>query len=86
MKRTITAYLTTVWRSGALFGATPDEAFGQLPVRLRELAALSMRLQDRIIHIDRMIYAGTVETVPSIAPSAIEQQIQRVRRAFEAGR
>lgn len=27
VKRTITAYLTTVWRSGALFGATPDEAF-----------------------------------------------------------
>ena len=27
VKRTITAYLTTVWRSGALFGASPDEAF-----------------------------------------------------------
>ena len=27
VKRTINAYLTNVWRSGALFGATPDEAF-----------------------------------------------------------
>jgi len=27
VKRTITAFLTRVWRDGALFGATPDEAF-----------------------------------------------------------
>ncbi len=27
VKRTISAYLTNVWRSGALFGATADEAF-----------------------------------------------------------
>lgn len=27
VKRTISAYLTTVWRSGALFGSTADEAF-----------------------------------------------------------
>jgi len=27
VKRDITAFLTRVWRSGALFGATPDEAF-----------------------------------------------------------
>ena len=27
VKRTITAYLRTLWREGALFGATPDEAF-----------------------------------------------------------
>jgi phage tail sheath protein FI len=27
VKRTITAFLTRVWRDGALFGATPEEAF-----------------------------------------------------------
>lgn len=27
VRRTITAFLTRVWRDGALFGATPDEAF-----------------------------------------------------------
>lgn len=27
VKRTITAFLTRLWRDGALFGATPDEAF-----------------------------------------------------------
>lgn len=27
VKRTITAFLTNVWRDGALFGATPDQAF-----------------------------------------------------------
>lgn len=27
VKLTITAFLTTVWRSGALFGSTPDQAF-----------------------------------------------------------
>jgi len=27
VKRTITAFLTNVWRDGALFGATPEEAF-----------------------------------------------------------
>jgi phage tail sheath protein FI len=27
VRRTITAFLTRVWRSGALFGATPEEAF-----------------------------------------------------------
>ena len=27
VKRTVTAFLTNVWRSGALFGATPEQAF-----------------------------------------------------------
>ena len=27
MRRTITAFLLEVWRGGALFGATPEEAF-----------------------------------------------------------
>ena len=27
VKRNITAFLTNVWRDGALFGSTPDEAF-----------------------------------------------------------
>jgi uncharacterized protein len=27
IRRTCTAFLTGVWRDGALFGATPDEAF-----------------------------------------------------------
>jgi phage tail sheath protein FI len=27
IRRNITAFLTTVWRSGALFGNTPEEAF-----------------------------------------------------------
>ena len=27
VKQTITAFLTTVWRTGALMGTTPDEAF-----------------------------------------------------------
>ena len=27
MRRDVTAFLTTVWSSGALFGASPDQAF-----------------------------------------------------------
>ena len=27
IRRNVTAFLTNVWRSGALFGATPQEAF-----------------------------------------------------------
>lgn len=63
--------------------AVAPDTFALLPERLQDLVQSSLRLQDRILHLDLLISgAATVEAVRSIAPSPIEQQLQAVRRAF----
>ncbi|MBM3626156.1 MAG: DUF1465 family protein [Alphaproteobacteria bacterium] len=63
--------------------ASAADIFQRLPERLRDLALHSLRLQARIIHLDRLIYApepALPEPVP--APSPVEAQIARLRAAF----
>ncbi|MFN3891660.1 MAG: DUF1465 family protein [Beijerinckiaceae bacterium] len=68
--------------------ATGRESFERLPAELRELALHSLRLQDRIIHLDQLIYSGQ-EPAPSSLPApqpagdlTIQAQYERLRAAF----
>ena len=58
-----------------------------LPLRLRDLIAISLRLQARIIHLDLLIYrsrdARGKECLP---PSPVETQIEQLRAALAAPR
>jgi len=66
--------------------ASPPEQFQHLPERLRELSLLSVRLQVRILHLDKLLY-GCAET-PEIwlqqAASPVEVQLNLLREAFSA--
>ena len=59
--------------------ATPPDVFSRLPERLQELAIQSQRLQDRVIHLDQLIYG---EAEGPIAP-AILNQFETLRAAFD---
>ncbi len=64
--------------------ASLPDVFARLPERLRELVTQSMRLQARIVHLDQLIYARTVE--PSIEPlSPLAAERERLRAAFAHG-
>jgi regulator of CtrA degradation len=67
--------------------ATNREAFEGLPAELRELTLQSLRLQERILHLDQLIYSGEQA---SLAPAAtrtvhdqsVAAQFERLRAAF----
>ena len=56
-----------------------------MPATLRELCLTSLRLQQRIIHLDQLLHAGG-EDLPMQGANMIESQIERVRAAFAAQR
>ncbi len=58
------------------------ETFEALPETLREMIARSTHLQDRVLRLDALLYGAPLPSIPSIAPSAIETQLQMLRRAF----
>ncbi len=60
----------------------PPEAYDELPERLKELVGRSLRLQDQVLRFDALLYGAPPPAVPSIAPTAIETQMQLLRRAF----
>lgn len=60
--------------------ATRDEVFAKLPERLRELAQQSLRLQDRILHLDQLIYGEQ----PDAAAPAVHSQFEFLRAALDA--
>lgn len=63
--------------------ASAPELFQRLPLRLRELSLQSLRLQARIIHLDRLIHAlEPALATPAPASSPVEAQIARLRAAF----
>lgn len=69
--------------------ASSQESFDKLPAELRELALHSLRLQERIIHLDQLIYSGEGAALPLAAHAAgpasdlsIEAQFERLRAAF----
>ncbi len=64
-----------------------DGAFEQLPSRLRDLTARSLRLQTRILYLDQSIREPAVPCAPPAAmPRAIDLQMERIRAAFRYGR
>jgi regulator of CtrA degradation len=64
--------------------ASTPEMFQRLPLRLRELALHSLRLQARIGHLDQLIYAGPeIAAAQSAAvASPVQEQLARLRDAF----
>jgi regulator of CtrA degradation len=64
--------------------ASTPEMFQRLPLRLRELALHSLRLQARIGHLDQLIYAGPeIAAAQSAAvTSPVQEQLARLRDAF----
>jgi regulator of CtrA degradation len=61
--------------------ACAPEVFVELPVRLRDLSFKSLRLQARLIHLDRCLFAG--EDDLKLASSPIASQVERLRVAFQ---
>jgi regulator of CtrA degradation len=61
--------------------ACAAEIFEELPIRLRELSAKSLRLQARVMHLDRCLFAE--ERDLRFAASPIESQVARLREAFQ---
>jgi regulator of CtrA degradation len=61
--------------------ACAAEIFEQLPATLRALSRRSLRMQERIIHLDRSLaYARTPVALPHC--SAVAAQVERLRVAF----
>ena len=62
---------------------TRKDVLACLPPNLRELIAMSLRLQARILHLDLLIYASReARAQENIAPSPVKSQIDLLRAAF----
>lgn len=62
--------------------ASRAEVFERLPESLRTLVYRSLRLQERIIHLDRLIYTETPSQALA-APVALTVQMQMLQEAFQ---
>lgn len=63
--------------------AVARDTFDMLPERLRDLVQSSLRLQDRVLHLDALISGAAARPEGVNALSPVEQQLQAVRRAFK---
>jgi regulator of CtrA degradation len=61
--------------------ASRAEVFERLPETLRSLVHRSLRLQERILHLDRVIYAETPAQALA-APAALMSQMAMLQEAF----
>ncbi|QLP97452.1 MAG: DUF1465 family protein [Rhodoblastus sp.] len=59
-----------------------SEAFDALPARLVELIGQSLRLQERVIRLDGLLYGETQVVTLLPGATAVERQLQELRRAF----
>ena len=66
--------------------ASAPELFELLPERLRELSLLSVRLQARILHLDRLLYGAAETSASPLRPemSPVQVQLNQIREAFTA--
>ncbi|MBV8443675.1 MAG: DUF1465 family protein [Hyphomicrobiales bacterium] len=62
------------------FGCGP-ELFEQLPPTLRDLSRRSLRIQERVIHLDQS-FATARSPLPIGARSEVASQVERLRAAF----
>ncbi|HTR13298.1 MAG TPA: DUF1465 family protein [Roseiarcus sp.] len=58
-----------------------SELFEQLPPKLRELSRQSLRIQERVIHLDRGLSLARFPLV-TLPPSEVASQQERLRAAF----
>ena len=61
--------------------ASRADVFERLPESLRDLVHRSLRLQERILHLDKVIYAET-PTQALQAPAALHVQLEMLQEAF----
>ncbi len=64
--------------------ATSPEALAKLPARLVLIIDRSLRLQGRILHLDRVIYRPA-EAAPERNARPLEPQLELLRAAFAGG-
>lgn len=69
--------------SGAA-ASSSDQAIGMLPERLRGIIEQSMRLQERICHLDSVM-SGEVATQPQLVVNPIASQLDLLQSAFARG-
>jgi regulator of CtrA degradation len=62
------------------YGCAP-ELFEQLPAALRNLSQRSLRIQERVIHLDQSLVVAHSRD-PIKAPSVVASQVERLRAAF----
>ncbi len=62
------------------YGCAP-EVFEQLPPTLRSLSRRSLRIQERVIHLDQGLVVA-LSPEPVIARSEVASQVERLRAAF----
>jgi regulator of CtrA degradation len=63
---------------------TSAEAMTKLPERLLELVEKSIRLQARVLHLDRLIYQPAERRSRAVAgPRPVKNQLDMLRAAFE---
>lgn len=61
--------------------SSTTEVFERLPEVLQDLVVRSLRLQDRIIHLDKLIYAQSCAIAPA-APPPVSRQLEMLEQAF----
>lgn len=72
-------------RLSSVGAATPQSTIDELPESLAALIGKAMRLQERIVHMDRLLFGGQRE-VPASPVNAISSQIDLLANAFGARR
>ena len=65
--------------------ASGQSLFAQLPVTMQELTGRSLRLQARILHVDRSIRTTGDVVAPMSASRELNLQWERLKTAFRAG-
>lgn len=65
--------------------STGPDTFAKLPPRLVAIIERSLRLQSRILHLDRLIHPSAEKAAPEPAARPLEPQLELLRAAFAAG-
>ncbi len=72
-------------RLDKLSSARGGSAWDELPQRLRDLIERSIRMQQRIVHLDRMIHEqADTESFPPVHSNPLSQHLDRINAAFGA--
>ena len=56
--------------------------FQRLPVKLQDLVQQSLRLQERVLHLDQLLYGRKPEAPAPLSAMGVEAQFAQLRRAF----
>ena len=62
--------------------AAPPEQFARLPAPLQDLCRRSVRLQNRVLHLDKLLYAKPAPEAP-VSALGIRSQLDQLRQAFQ---